>query len=1615
MKKLYTNSALLFLVIFFSALSTITAQPGVGISFTFSSAPNVTAFPAGFSTQVVPAANQNDFAYLFSPAGMSVKFAGVNYTQVVIGTNGWVALCNGQAGVPASLSGGSYLNTNSLATYNGGFPLIAPFWDDLASSAIYYNWVGGALWVRWTAKIDATNATAANLFWIRIDGTTGVINFYYPGTAYAVSGPPTASIGIAGVCTGDYYSYDMISTYADSTSETSNLATRPSNLTYTFTPYQWYDDCASAKDLGPLSLTCTPVIYNLNNATNSIASTCTPADVADMWFKVTKPAGVSSVTITTSPASGCQPLAGTTVEVFSGACPGTYVACSAIGTTYPTFGEVTVSRASCVSEVLYIRVTSDGDVGGRFGICAKNAGAVPGTGNTCSNPNWICSLPFSYTGTTAGSVNDYDSTSSACHSIYMNGEDYVLAYTPSSNGCIKIDLTSGGNNPGVFVYQGCPNAVGSTCLMSVEYSTGAGTIPAVGLVAGQTYYIVVDNSILGGNTNIPFTISVTNGGTAPAYDDCTAPYNFGNIALGAPCTPVTLTTSCSNPTAVGAAGVPSCVPAHTPPYFIDGVTGDVWMRFTAVFTGSLLIQTSTQHPNAGWTANAAMAVYTGTCGSFGAPLACDYNSGPNNMPQLSIPVATGTTYFIRVWSEHPEAEGTFDICFQSACAPANDLPCAAVAIPLGATISGFNTCAGSLNEPPNAAQCVAGGTVNTVWFTAIVPASGQVRVRTHPLTLTDTQIQAFLFPTGCVNASTSNTPLACNNDGTACSGGFFSFSEQLYSGLTPGATLYIAVDGVGSNSGSFEVSVIDGASTVFPPVAQQDCGAAQQVCSTADIVVADPGFRNNGNVCDLPGATGCWAIGERNSVWYQFTVDPALTGGTANINYTISSQASVDIDYLMWDITSVSNPCQAIQNGTIGAPTSCNFAAAGATTGVGPPGTGYFSPTITFTGAPRTYLLLLNVYNSATNAGFTLDWTPGANVTPISSTTSSVVWTGLTDNLYATTTNWGDCGATPTCAVDITVNPTANGRQPNVVAGPIMQAKNVLINPGATLTVQTGATLSVCGNFTNLGSLVCQPGSTIQFVGGPTQTISGNLTGANSFANLIINKALPGNFCITNNDIDVSENFTTSSATSVFNLNGYYMKVGKNFTNANGTGTFTGIVSAPRASTVEFNTSNNGTLTNTAGVLNFNKVVMNKTGGAKLSLSGVNSRMNIDSTLTLTSGNIVTTALPTLEVNMKYYLPAALIGGSATSYIEGTLRRKIANGLGSPVIPADYYYPLGDPAVGFNQALIKFTSAATIFDLTGTFRTWPAMASPAAGPTAVECIIATYDLKPIFNNGYWEFKRSTAVVAGNYNVSLFNVGETNNTGSGWTVATAPNTSNPNLIASWGLLGQCVPASTAGNTQRVNFNPTPGTAATSFDHYYATAQTFQNVFLPVELLYFNAEPKGEKVLCSWETSSEVNNDYFDVERSNDGMEFEAIGRVKGFGAGTTTEKHSYSFFDKDLCEDIRYYRLKQVDMDGSFNYSKAIAINCRRSDGIELYPNPANSSITYQFYYQEDADLTLNILDISGRVVRFEKIRVQKGINQLHSLIDDLASGAYTLRISGADDSTMMLQTRFFKN
>jgi len=108
-------------------------------------------------------------------------------------------------------------------------------------------------------------------------------------------------------------------------------------------------------------------------------------------------------------------------------------------------------------------------------------------------------------------------------------------------------------------------------------------------------------------------------------------------------------------------------------------------------------------------------------------------------------------------------------------------------------------------------------------------------------------------------------------------------------------------------------------------------------------------------------------------------------------------------------------------------------------------------------------------------------------------------------------------------------------------------------------------------------------------------------------------------------------------------------------------------------------------------------------------------------------------------------------------------------------------------------------------------------------------------------------------------------------------------------------------------------------------------------LPIELINFEARVYGNEVLTRWSTASELNNDFFTVERSSDGLEFSEIGIIKG--QGTSQQKSDYQFVDIKPLPDVSYYRLKQTDYDKKSSYSRIVSVTREDGGGLIVYPNP----------------------------------------------------------------------------
>lgn len=164
-------------------------------------------------------------------------------------------------------------------------------------------------------------------------------------------------------------------------------------------------------------------------------------------------------------------------------------------------------------------------------------------------------------------------------------------------------------------------------------------------------------------------------------------------------------------------------------------------------------------------------------------------------------------------------------------------------------------------------------------------------------------------------------------------------------------------------------------------------------------------------------------------------------------------------------------------------------------------------------------------------------------------------------------------------------------------------------------------------------------------------------------------------------------------------------------------------------------------------------------------------------------------------------------------------------------------------------------------------------------------------------------------------------------------------------------------------------------------------------LPIELTQFAANLKEAGVLINWTTATELNNDYMALERSADAQNFLEITRIKG--KGTTDETQHYAYFDPNPLAGVNYYRLRQVDFDGTTDYSKVVAVTLDKGDLMSIFPNPAKDRINIQ------TSLTLlpqevYLLDVLGRRVAVN-LQGSPGWYEIN-LPAELPAGNYWLRL-----------------
>lgn len=375
------------------------------------------------------------------------------------------------------------------------------------------------------------------------------------------------------------------------------------------------------------------------------------------------------------------------------------------------------------------------------------------------------------------------------------------------------------------------------------------------------------------------------------------------------------------------------------------------------------------------------------------------------------------------------------------------------------------------------------------------------------------------------------------------------------------------------------------------------------------------------------------------------------------------------------------------------------------------------------------------------------------------------------------------------------------------------------------------------------------------------------------------------------------------------------------------------------------------------------------------------SDVTVSNKLILTNG-VVNTG--NHKLTLLNPVASSISGGSEDSYISGTLRRHIGTNTD------EYLFPVGHPdkgtydwlelrngnLQGVNYVTVSFTDV-TAADL---------LSSITLG-------LLTVDLVPMKDHGMWVVEPDRQPNGGHYSVKVSTENFNSLADNSFELVKRESGGSP---LDWGLAGGIIPlANTLGSRASDGFTTLSG--LTTFSEF-GLRETEGGSSLPIQLLAFSASPEGGKVRLEWSTAVEINNEYFTVERSEDGLEFTEVTRVEG--AGNSSTQNDYVAYDPQPLKGTSYYRLKQTDYDGGFEYSDMLPVTITtllKSD-FKIVPNPNTGTFTLDITSPfEEAEI--QVLNNFGQLVHMEElIGIMGNTKRELDLRDELAAGIYFVKI-----------------
>ncbi len=384
----------------------------------------------------------------------------------------------------------------------------------------------------------------------------------------------------------------------------------------------------------------------------------------------------------------------------------------------------------------------------------------------------------------------------------------------------------------------------------------------------------------------------------------------------------------------------------------------------------------------------------------------------------------------------------------------------------------------------------------------------------------------------------------------------------------------------------------------------------------------------------------------------------------------------------------------------------------------------------------------------------------------------------------------------------------------------------------------------------------------------------------------------------------------------------------------------------------------------------FNNLVIDNPAGVTF-LSG---EKQVRGNITLQSGRLTTTTAALLRVLRV----ATLTQASEASFVSGPMAKEMTIG-------NSFTFPIGKGST-FRPADVNSVSATETW--TAEYYTTNVRGNTRQFTAPIMHEVSTGE----------SWRISTPGAPGSANARV-NLSYGTNSGA-QNPATLLVAVYDNGLNSWVSLGNASPSSAPSGrlyaTTNVGFS----------ERIFSLATGDANAPLPIVLKYFAAKPAGKEVEITWATASEINNDFFTVERSLDGQNFTELLRMPG--AGNSTKELGYSATDRNPLQGRSYYRLKQTDFDGSFAYSPVQTVFMGSSNDMKLsiFPNPAdNETITLLATGLKGEKAQVIVTDITGRIISTQNAQLQNQAEEIElKNTSKLQSGIYIITLRTASST-----------